>query len=142
MFQTGVLTVGSLLGVDLHQKDGQTAGLMWAVFGLRQGQCKQELCAIGSCACDPLCVCAVVCRWDLALKLLQQMQAEGLRPSSACLTSAINACLQGELARLCLSTFWLVGVVLAYWSSRSRALLVSRNVAAFAGCLCWLFLAV
>jgi hypothetical protein len=37
-----------------------------------------------------------LCRWDLALKLLQQMQAEGLRPSSGCLTSAINACLQGD----------------------------------------------
>lgn len=41
----------------------------------------------------PLCV---LCRWDLALKLLQQMQSEGLRPSTACLTSAINACMNGE----------------------------------------------
>lgn len=39
---------------------------------------------------------SALCRWDLAVKLLQQMQAEGIRPSSACLTSAVNACLQGE----------------------------------------------
>jgi pentatricopeptide repeat protein len=40
----------------------------------------------------------LLCRWDLALKLLTQMQVEGLRPSSGCLTSAINACLQGDRA--------------------------------------------
>lgn len=39
----------------------------------------------------------VFIRWDLALKLLQQMQSEGMRPSTACLTSAINACLHGAL---------------------------------------------
>lgn len=43
--------------------------------------------------CVPL-PCVFV-RWDLALKLLQQMQSEGMRPSTACLTSAINACLHG-----------------------------------------------
>jgi pentatricopeptide repeat protein len=50
-----------------------------------------------ACVTAPPVVAVVCCRWDLALKLLQQMQAESLRPSSACLTSAINACLQGEL---------------------------------------------
>lgn len=46
------------------------------------------------CSADML----LMCRWDLALKLLTQMQVEGLRPSSGCLTSAINACLQGDRA--------------------------------------------
>lgn len=36
-------------------------------------------------------------RWDLAMELLGQMQREGLRPTTACLTSAINACLHGAL---------------------------------------------
>jgi pentatricopeptide repeat protein len=40
-------------------------------------------------------LCAAAARWDLALELLQQMQAEGLRPSTACLTSAISACMHG-----------------------------------------------
>lgn len=36
------------------------------------------------------------CRWDLALELLQQMQLEGVHPSTACLTSTISACMHGK----------------------------------------------
>lgn len=52
----------------------------------------------------------------MALKLLHQMQGEGLRPSSACWTSAINACLQGDRApRKCRTQAGTAGLWRKWW---------------------------
>lgn len=34
-------------------------------------------------------------RWDLALELLERLQQEGLKPTTACFNSAIISCTQG-----------------------------------------------
>jgi hypothetical protein len=50
-----------------------------------------------NCFAVVLSACEAPGQWEVALWLLDQMKLEGVRPSTACMNSAIATCLKGEL---------------------------------------------